>query len=401
MQKSRFTGPRLTAGLIVVVLVAALWFMVRTPALEVEAAPVTRGAMQVTVDDIGETRVRDLYSVAAPVSGELLRVPFKPGARVSAGQLVAELQSVQATPIDRRTFDETLARIATLRAEVAAADARTAEARAAEQLASVTHRRYQVLVEKGFVSRALFDAATADLQRTRAANAAAVQGQRAASHSLQAAQASLAPATRAAPGGQLVRVIAPVSGSVLRVLQESGGPVAAGTPLIEIGDPGRIEVFSEMLSADAVRVVPGAAVQIESWGGEVPLKGRVRVVEPFGFRKISALGVEENRVKVVIDLTEPRAAWQRLGHGYRVVVRVVQWSAGNVLQAPIGALFRQRSGWAAFVVDKDGKAQLVSVKLGHFNEETAEVLGGLDLGQQVIVYPSEKVREGTRVKPGR
>ncbi|MEY4240170.1 MAG: hypothetical protein RL339_2771, partial [Pseudomonadota bacterium] len=205
----------------------------------------------------------------------------------------------------------------------------------------------------------------------------------------------------APPGGQAVRVRAPVSGVVLNQLHESGGPVTVSTPLLELGDPGQLEIFSEMLSVDAVKVLPGAAVEIAGWGGDRPLKGRVQQVEPLGFRKISALGVEEQRVRVVIDLVEPRSTWQRLGHGYRVGVRIALWSAPDILQVPIGALFRQGDNWAAYVVTSEGKAQLVRVKVGRMNDETAEVQDGLAADQSVILHPGDKVANGVRVTAAR
>lgn len=398
MLKSRITGPRIVGFLIVLALAIALWFMLRKPALEVDVAQVSRGPMVVTIDDLGETRVRNLYTVSAPVTGELLRLAFKPGASVSAGAVVAEIQPIQPAPLDRRSYDEALARVGVARAELAAARARTQQARASERLAAANFHRYETLVAKGFVSRAQFDAARADMESTRAASQSALQSEQAAGQSLQVAEAGLRVGAGPIPGGRAISVRAPVSGVVLSLLHESGGPVAASTPLLEIGDPAELEVFSEMLSADAVKVLPGAAVDIEGWGGDQPLKGRVRLVEPLGFRKISALGVEEQRVKVVIDLVDPHSAWQRLGHGYRVGVRIALWSAPEVLQVPIGALFRQGNGWAAFVLGKDGRARLQAVRIGHSNDEAAEVLGGLEPGQSVIVHPGEKVRDGVRVR---
>ena len=200
------------------------------------------------------------------------------------------------------------------------------------------------------------------------------------------------------PVGQAVAIKAPVAGTVLSQLHESGGPVAAGTPLLELGDPAQLEIVSEMLSADAVKVRPGAAVEIATWGGDRPLNGRVRLVEPLGFRKISALGVEEQRVRVIIDLIEPRPAWERLGHGYRVIVRVALWSAPDVLQMPIGGLFRVGRGWAAFVLGRDGKATLRQVQVGQMNDESVEVRGGLAAGDRVIIHPGEQIRDGVRVR---
>ena len=399
MKPKALTGPRITAALVIAALVLAVWFLLRKPALEVDMAEVTRGPMQVSVSDLGETRVRDLYTVSSPVTGEVLRIPFKPGAQVTAGSSVlAEIQPVAPSPVDSRSYAETAARIAGLEAQLSAARAEVQQAGAAQRLAEADNARVAALTAKGFVSRAQSDAARAARDRTRAASAAARQGEDAALHALQAARASLR-GSAGAPAGQVVRVKAPVSGAVMRVLHESAGPVVAGTALLELGDPSAIEIVSDMLSADAVKVTPGALVEIDAWGGEAPLKGKVRLVEPYGFTKISALGVEEQRVNVVIDLTDPAAARARLGHGYRVIVRVALWSAPEVLKVPLGALFRQGEGWAVFAVGSDGRARKVAVKVGHINDEAAEVLGGLSAGDRVVLHPGEKVADGVKVRP--
>ena len=400
MERRVMTGPRLTAALVIAALALAVWFLLRKPALEVDVAQVSRGAMMVSVSDLGETRVHDLYTVSSPVTGEVLRIPFKPGAQVvRGGSVLAEIQPVAPNPIDRRAYAETAARIAALEADLAGARARVQQAGAAERLASADHARVAALLGRGFVSRAQGDAALAARDSARAASAAARQGEDAALHALEAARASLRSGAGAVPSGQVVRVTAPVSGSVLRVLHESAGPVVAGTGLLEVGNPAGLEIVSDMLSADAVKVSPGAAVEIDAWGGEVPLRGRVRLIEPYGFTKISALGVEEQRVNVVIDLADPAATRARLGHGYRVIVRIALWSAPDVLHVPLGALFRQGEGWAAFVVGDDGRVRKASVKVGHINAESAEVLGGLAAGDRVVLHPGEKVAEGVKVKP--
>ncbi len=397
MDRKPFSGQRLIGMAIVIALALAAWFLLRKPALEVDAGQVTRGELTVTADDLGETRIHNLYTVASPVSGTLLRIALKPGAQVRAGDLLAEIQPVAPDPVDARSYAQRVATIAALEADLAAARAQVQQARASESLAATNFARSKALLAKGFASTAQHDAARAELDRSRAAAAAAAQAQDAAQHSLAAARAGLA-TTSAAPRGQVVRVAAPVSGSVLRVEQESNCPVVAGTQLLEIGDPADLEIVSDMLSADAVKVRAGAAVLIDAWGGEAPLKGRVRLVEPFGFTKISALGVEEQRVKVVIDLVDPRAAWAQMGHGYRVVVRIALWSAPRVLRVQVGALFRSGQGWSAFVLGDDGAARLRAVKIGHMNDEQAEVLDGLAEGDAVILHPGEKVRDGVKVR---
>lgn len=393
------TGPRITGVLILVALALAAWFILRKPALEVDSATVIRGPMTVRISDLGETRVHDLFTVSAPVTGQLLRVPLKPGAGVVRGQTVlAEIRPITPDPVDPRTYAQTLEQIAALDARVAVAQAQVQQADAAGRLAEANHARYAALIDKGFVSRAQFDQVRAERDRARAASAEARQAVSDARHALQAARAALGRGSASAASNQVVRLTAPVSGTVLTVPRESAGPVVAGMPLVELGDAAAIEVVSDMLSADAVRVRPDAAVEIDAWGGETPLKGKVRLVEPFGFTKISALGVEEQRVNVVIDLLDPPAARPGLGHGYRVIVRIALWSSPAVLQVPIGALFRDGAGWSAFTIDAAGRARRVAVRVGHTNEDVAEVLGGLAPGDRVIVHPGEKVADAIRVR---
>lgn len=193
-------------------------------------------------------------------------------------------------------------------------------------------------------------------------------------------------------------VVAPVSGRIMTVPQESERVVIAGTPLVEIGDPARLEIVTDLLSADAVRIKPDAPVEIDAWGGDRPLRGRVRLIEPYGFTKISALGVEEQRVNVIIALAEPREAWERLGHGYRVIVRIAVSSKPDVLRVPVGALFRHGDGWACLSIDADGRARLMPLTIVAMNDEMAEVAGDVDPDLRVILHPGDRVRDGVRVK---
>lgn len=399
MKRKLLTGPRVVGALVLLALAAALAMAIRRPAVEVELGEVARGPLTVTVDDLGETRVTDLYVVSAPATGELVRVGLKPGDRVVArSTLLGRIQPGEPTPIDARSTAQAEANVRALTAQLAAAQSRIAEARAEFTLAQRELERLTALEPRGFVSGATVDRARAARDRTRAAIDEARQAADAARHSLTAARAVLIVPGGRATGRGSVAVTSPVSGYVLRVPQESERVVIAGTPLVEIGDPERLEMITDLLSSDAVRVRPGAAVSIEEWGGERPLRGRVRLVEPYGFLKVSALGVEEQRVNVVIDFVEPRRAWARLGHGYRATVRIAVWSAPDVVQVPVSALFRSGRDWSVFTVDSGGRARPTRVEVGPMNDESAVVRRGLRPGDRVILHPGDRVNDGVRVR---
>jgi HlyD family secretion protein len=398
MKRKIVTGPRIIGALIMIALAIAVGFALRKPPVSVDLGEVTRGPLTVTVDDLGETRVTNLYVVSAPVTGELLRVPLKPGDRVVARTtILGHVQPLAPAPLDARNVAQNEANVRALTAQLAAASARVAEAQAEQRLAEHDYARIEPLARQGFVSQANADRARTARERARAAAAEAGQSADAARHSLDAARAALIVSGTRSSGRGAVAVTSPVSGYVMRVPQESERVVVAGTPLVEIGDADRLEMVTDLLSADAVRVRPGAAVLIEDWGGDRPLHGRVRLVEPFGFTKISALGVEEQRVNVVVDFAEPRQALVRLGHGYRATLRIAIWSAPNLLRVPISALFRADGRWSVFVVDDDGKARLAHVEVGHMNDELAEI-GGLQAGTRLILHPSDRIRDGVAVR---
>lgn len=386
MKRKWITGPRIIIALIALALVVALVFLMRTPPVEVETGEISRGPMVVTVDDLGETRVTNLYAVSAPVTGELLRVPLKPGNAVVANRTVlARIQPVEPGPLDARALRQAEANVRALTADLAAA--REQEALARRELA-----RIEPLSRRGFVAQVTLD-------RARTARDQAARTVEATAQRLEAARAALiVPGSRARGRGE-VAVTSPVSGYVLTVPQESERVVAAGTPLVQVGDPARLEIVTDLLSADAVQVRPGASVRVEGWGGERPLAGRVRLVEPFGFTKFSALGVEEQRVNAVIDFAEPREAWERLGHGYRATVRITVWRADDVVRVPISALFRSGNRWLVFAIDEAGRARLTPAEIGRMNDEVAEVRGGLAPGVQVILHPGDRVADGVRVRP--
>ena len=366
----------------------------------VDMTEATRGPMQVTVADEGYTRVHDIYVVSAPVTGYLLRIDSEVGDEVTANQTaLADLLPTHPQFLDERTRNQAEAAIHSAEAalKLAAAERRDAEARLA--FAQADARRARALVKKGHISQVELERIELALDSAEAALDTARAAERVSQGELENARAALIAPGRGAPEfnkKDVVKITAPVSGRVLRLLQESERVVAAGTPLLEIGNPGQLEIVVDLLSRDAVKVSPKAPVTITSWGGDNPLNGRVRLVEPFGFTKISALGIEEQRVNVIIDFTDPREKWSRLGHGYRVDAAIEIWRAEDVLQIPTGALFRHRGDWAVFKVI-NGHAVMTPVTIGHNNGQVAEVLAGLTEGDRLVLHPSERIRNGTKL----
>lgn len=387
------------AGAFAVVVVALLAWAYRPRPVLVDIEPVRVGAMSVEISEEARTRIREVYMLSAPVSGRLERVVAEPGDEAVAGETVlARIRPADPVFLDRRAQSELES---ALRAAEAARDAAAAEVRRASvehDRARAQFARYAPLVERGAVSAAEFDDVRAARDVARAALDAAQEALRAREADVARAEAALiTPGDDNAgeDGDCCVELRAPVSGVVLRVLQESAGVVAAGAPIVEIGDPSDLEIVCEMLSTDAVRISEGAPVRIDGWGGD-ELAGRVRLVEPSAFTKVSALGVEEQRVNVVIDIDAAPDDWAGLAHQFRVDVHVQEWAGEGELVAPVAALFRHEGRWSAYAVER-GRARLRSYEIGRMNAREAQVLGGALEGVRVIVHPSERVREGVRV----
>jgi len=373
-------------------LAVALW----PKTVGVELGVVSRGPLMVTVDEEGMTRVRDRFVVSSPVAGRVLRIELEPGDTVTRGQVVAHVRAETPPLLDERTRAEAQAAIESARA--ALGRARAEEQRARATLAQLQREltRIRELAQNRVVSAQELEAREAEAKVAEESVNAAVFAVQAATSALQGAQARLAPPTRDA-AGRVVSVTAPADGVVLKRLRESESVVPPGDPLIEIGDPHRLEIVVDLLSTDAVRVQRGARTIIEQWGGERHLEARVRRIEPSGFTKISALGVEEQRVNVVLDFVDPAAAWAALGDAYRVEVRIVIWEAAAVQKVPTSALFRQGEKWAAYTV-AEGRARRVIVELGHQTGQEAEVVSGLSEGAPVILHPVDTLADGARVK---
>ena len=390
----------LWGGLAAVAAVVLLLALRKAP-VEVDVADVTRGRLAVTLDEEGETRVRERYVVSAPVAGRLRRIELEPGDPVQAKKtVVATFVPGDPALLDLRARGEVDARVGAARAGEQRARSESDRARAQLALARSEHTRVRRLAEGGVASQADLDRVKQNLESAQSTLAAAERAAAGALQELRAAQArALEVESGQGRGGRLENLTlrSPIDGVVLRRLRESEAVVPAGEPLLEVGDPANLEIVADYLSADAVQMKPGMPVEIERWGGEKTLSGRVRRVEPGGFLKISALGVEEQRVNVIIDFEDPRAAWAALGDGYRVEVRVVTWQGADVVKVPGSALFRQGNGWGVFRV-RGRRAELESVDVGHRGELEAEIRRGLSSGDTVIVHPPENLQPAAKVK---
>jgi HlyD family secretion protein len=385
----------LRIGLVVVALAAILVWAFRPAAVPADFATVSRGALQVSVDEEGHTRVRDRYVVSAPLPGRMQRIELDPGDPVKAGKTVlARFEPTDPTLLDVRTRAELEARVRASQSAVGGARAERDRLRAELAFARSELERAQGLLKGGAIARRDLEAAERQVSTLERALQSAEFGIQTAEHQLELARASLSQ-TRSGRVST-IPLYSPVDGVVLRVLLESAGVVPMGQPLLEIGDVNDLEIVSDLLSSAAVSVRQGQAVSIEQWGGGQPLRGRVRRVEPSAFTKISALGVEEQRVNVIIDFEDPLEG-QPLGDGYRVEVRIIVWSKDDVLKVPTSSLLRQQdSGWAVYKV-VDGVARLQPVEIGERNGLEAEVRSGLEAGEQIVVYPSDAIRDGVKL----
>ncbi len=387
-------------GTLVAIVLLGLAYAFRPQAVIVDIVTVDRGELVITVNDEGETRVHDVYVLSAPVAGHMRRIDLHAGDPVAAlDTVVAEIQPIDPAFLDPRSEAQARADVRAAQSAKELAEAEVEQARAELEFAEREHNRAIKLIKDGTISQRDLDTAERNRRITTAALATATAALDVRSYELERARAALVSPSQTTVGGEdcdCIAIRSPVHGRVLRILQQSEGVVAAGSPLIEIGNPRNLEVVVDLLSPDAVKVEPGQRVIIERWGGDAPLAGRVRLVEPFGFTKISALGIEEQRVNVVIDLTSDEIDWQRLAHGYQVDVRIVLWESDDALILPLLALFRDGSDWSVFV-ESDARAELRKVQIGRRNSLHAEVLGGLEAGERVVLYPGDRVSAGVRI----
>ncbi|MGC4121004.1 MAG: HlyD family efflux transporter periplasmic adaptor subunit [Myxococcales bacterium] len=371
----------------------------------VELAQVSRGELKVSVQGAGRTRVKDRYVVLAPASGQLERVVLRAGDPVTAGASVAFIAGALPAPLDARSRAEASARVAASTSAQDEALAQVERARVALSLARQEADRSRALAKSSAVSEQALSLAEFEVLAREKELSLAERAVERTQRETEAARASLLPPAATGQGGsgaagprsERVAVAAPATGVVLRVLREGEGPIAAGTPVLEIGDPASLEAVLDLLTSQAARVRPGAPADLEQWGGRGALRAKVSVVEPSGFTKLSALGVEEQRVNVLLD-PATAGAFAPLGDGYHVEGRILVYERPDAVKVPAGALFRHGGQWAAFLVES-GRASIRAVQAGESNGEEVEVLAGLSVGERVVVHPGDQVRAGVKVKP--
>lgn len=386
--------------LFIAALVAVFAWLLWPQPVPVEAARVVRGHMEATVDEEGVNRVRDVYVVSAPVSGRVERNPHLVGDHVTAGQtIVAVIRPADPTILDVRTRLELERAVEAAKAALDSAAAEVRRAQAGNSFAGATLARTVALARRGVVATSALEKAQMEAETASQQLATATAELDRRRHDLEAAEARLAPSElpdNPSPGACCITLKAPVSGVILKLPQVSERLLPAGTPLVEIGNPLAVEIAVDLLSTDAVKVKPGALARITGWGGDGELKAQVRRVDPAAFTKISALGIEEQRVEVVLDLLDPPAQWTGLGHEFRVFVHIVVWQSDNALQVPLSALVRSGAQWAVFKI-VDGVARLTPVEVGQMNIGNAQILRGLSEADVVIVHPSDAIGDGTAV----
>lgn len=379
----KLMGPTLT----LLVLVGVIVYVFLPTPIEVDTAVIQRGSLQVTVDREGTTRVRERYIVSAPLAGRIMRIELHPGDPVERDKTVlAIIEPGDPSLLDPRALAEAEAR------ERAAEEASKLAESNLQQARSEAARARKIGTARG-ISEEELDRA---IYRERAASFALRIAEYEHDLALAALQSSR-PSQPGENGSTHLEIRSPITGSVLEVMQESSRTIPVGAELMKVGDLTYLECVIDVLTTDAVKIANGAKVWLEHWGGDQPLLGRVRLIEPAAFTKVSALGVEEQRVNVLVDLVEPRSSWKSLGDGFRVEARILIWEGQDLLKAPAGALFRQGETWATFRLHQ-GRAQLTPVQTGHSNGLETEILSGLAAGDRVILHPSDRIHDGARVR---
>lgn len=392
---TRWMIPLLIVGAVVA---AVVWGLRPQPVL-VEAAEVVRAPMQVTIDEEGKTRLKERYMISSPITGRMARIDLDEADPVRAGQEITRVAPLPSAFVDERTRAQTGAEINAAEARISAAQERVRAARATLEYWQAELDRASRLLKMGDVPRSRYEQVQVEQQRASAAFSEAQAAVDAAKAEMRRAMATLAqPSNPVERSGASVSVVAPVAGRVIRMVRDSAGPVTAGEPLVELGNTNAIEVEVELLSPDAVKVQPGTRVIFTRWGGDTNLEGVVQRIEPTGRTKISALGVEEQRVPVVAVITSPESQWQGLGAGYRVEASFIVWEGVDVVQIPSSAVFQHDGGSAVFVIEENTARRRI-VKLGRRSGLNVQVVEGLKPGEKVIAHPEASLAEGALVQP--
>ncbi len=387
---------RLLGLLVVLAIAAGLYYALRPQPVGVDLAIIDRGPMEVTIDEEGVARIRDVFKVSAPITGRVERLSLEVGDPVRAGEtVVASIHPVAPSLLDVRTRRELQAALDAAMAAVSLAEAQVESSQSNVRLRRSDLERAEALARTSTISVSAFEKATADLEAAEAhvkEMQAALDLRRS---ELASAEARLMQPEAGGTNDQSVQVLAPADGIVLDLLSESEQVVLAGGALLEIGDPANLEIAVHLLSSDSVAIAPGTVARIDGWGGPA-LSARIRRVDPAAYTKVSALGIEEQRVDAVFDILDPHDTWSRLGHAFRVMVHVPTWRSEDALRLPLGALFRRGDAWHVFQV-VDGRAALTPVTIGHRNAHFAEVTAGVSAGDVVVLHPSDRVVDGVAV----
>jgi len=380
------------------VLAALVWAFMPSPA-EVEVASVGQGRFERAVQDDGKTRLRERYLVSTPLTGRVARIELKQGDVVTRDAVLATVWPVAPALLDARARSEQQARIGAMEASVARARANVGRSLAALEQARAELKRSETLAQQGYVSPNQNETGRLNVRLREKELESARQEEDATRHELEQSRAALKQFSQTASEGpqRAFSIKAPVSGKVLKILQQSEGIVSAGTPLMELGDPSQLEVVVDVLTEDAAQIKPGTPVRLMNWGGPEQLNGQVRLVEPAAFTKVSALGVEEQRVNTVIDITSPPESWRALGDGFKVDVRVLVQVVENAVMVPVSALFPVGARSALFIVDA-GRVRQQEVEVAARNGVQAWIRTGLQPGTKVVVYPDSALRDGDRVR---
>ena len=388
---------RITLVIFAAAVVAAIvWTFLPSP-IGVDLAEAVQGPFEATVDADGVTRVRDRYVIAAPLAGNLQRITLRAGDAVDPGMVIARLSPVDPPLLDARTKRTAEAQLGAARARLGQMSEALARAAKARDYATSELARTRQLADAGSAARAALDRAELEANAALRDHEAARFAVDVATYELELASATLSRFNNPRRASEIIEVRAPVHGRILRVLKDSEGPVALGTALVEVADPAALEVVVDVLTSDAVAITSGASASLEGWGGRSALTAHVRRVEPAAFTKVSALGIEEQRVNVILDIDAPHADWAALGDAYRVRARIVTWQADDALQVPTSALFRDGERWAVYQIDGD-RARLAHVEIGRRAGLRSQVTGGLVPGQRVVMHPGDAVDDGVAVR---